>query len=116
MSTESQAQAEIRERLLARQRELAERMHRLSDDRHRVADPLSPDAPDRAIQEENDEVVDSISAAAGTESRAIAAALLRLDEGRYGVCESCGSAIGAKRLAAVPYADQCQSCVAQANS
>ena len=91
-------------------------MHRLSDDRRRVVDPLSADAPDRAIQRENDEVVDSIGEAAGAESRAIAAALLRLDEGRYGVCESCGSQIGANRLAVVPFAVQCQSCAAQANS
>jgi RNA polymerase-binding transcription factor DksA len=34
-------------------------------------------------------------------------ALRRLDEGTYGVCEACGSAIGAERLAAFPAARLC---------
>jgi len=57
-----------------------------------------------------------LSEVAQAESRAVAAALHRLDEGHYGVCETCGAKIDAKRLAAVPCTDQCQSCAAQANS
>ncbi|HEY8545933.1 MAG TPA: TraR/DksA C4-type zinc finger protein [Acidimicrobiales bacterium] len=34
-------------------------------------------------------------------------ALQRLDEGTYGLCEACGSAIGDERLAAVPAARFC---------
>ncbi len=37
----------------------------------------------------------------------IAAALVRIDDGTYGTCESCGGAIGAERLDAVPYATLC---------
>lgn len=116
MLNESKSPSQIREHLLARQRELGTRREQLKSDRRRDVEPLSADAPDRAIQQENDEVVDSISEAVETESRAISAALKRVDAGRYGICDSCGGKISAKRLAAVPYADQCQSCVAQASS
>ena len=37
-------------------------------------------------------------------------ALYRLDQGTYGLCEHCGRAISAKRLAAVPEATSCVPC------
>lgn len=37
-------------------------------------------------------------------------ALDRIDEGTYGVCESCGKAIGHERLAAIPFARHCVPC------
>jgi DnaK suppressor protein len=108
--------SEVRRRLIARQQELSARQERLHADRRREAEPLSPDSPDRAIQQENDAVVDSIEAAAETEMNNIVAALGRLDEGSYGICETCYGPIDERRLDAVPYAVQCQSCAAQANS
>lgn len=108
--------AAIRARLLARQHELAVRSARLHADQRRAFDPLSADAPDRAIQQQNDPVVDSLDDAVASELEAINQALVRLDTGRYGICTSCGHEISEKRLKAVPYADQCQSCMAQANS
>jgi DnaK suppressor protein len=44
----------------------------------------------------------------------VAAALSRLDEGRYGQCERCGTPIAAARLAARPTATTCISCASQA--
>lgn len=40
----------------------------------------------------------------------IDAALVRLDDGTYGVCVDCGSAIPEKRLTALPYAARCIDC------
>ena len=37
-------------------------------------------------------------------------ALARIDDGTYGVCESCGEPIGKNRLMAVPHATLCMSC------
>ena len=42
------------------------------------------------------------------------AALRRLDEGRYGVCDRCGQPIGAERLAARPAAATCVRCAGAA--
>jgi DnaK suppressor protein len=41
-------------------------------------------------------------------------ALRRLDEGEYGLCEDCGTEIGAGRLKALPFAKRCVSCQHQA--
>jgi len=37
-------------------------------------------------------------------------ALQRIDDGTFGVCQACGSPIGAERLEAVPYTTQCIDC------
>lgn len=37
-------------------------------------------------------------------------ALDRLEDGTFGVCQSCGGEIDAERLIALPYAEQCISC------
>jgi len=40
----------------------------------------------------------------------VRSALTRIDEGTYGLCESCDNSIAAKRLDAVPWARLCVSC------
>jgi DnaK suppressor protein len=42
--------------------------------------------------------------------RRIQAALRRLDEGKYGICERCGKSIVARRLEALPYVTLCVDC------
>ena len=37
-------------------------------------------------------------------------ALGHIDDGSYGVCDSCGNPIGKNRLMAVPHATLCMSC------
>jgi DnaK suppressor protein len=37
----------------------------------------------------------------------VEAALLRIEEGSYGVCEICGEPIGAERLSAIPWTRYC---------
>ncbi len=37
-------------------------------------------------------------------------AILRLEKGTYGVCQSCGEEIDGARLEALPYAEQCIDC------
>jgi RNA polymerase-binding protein DksA len=44
----------------------------------------------------------------------IDAALVKVAEGRYGWCESCGQPIGAERLAARPAATTCIRCASRA--
>jgi DnaK suppressor protein len=40
-------------------------------------------------------------------------ALVRIDRGEYGVCESCGQDIPVARLEVLPYATKCVSCAAR---
>ena len=41
---------------------------------------------------------------------AIDGALRRIEEGTYGICETCGRPISEERLEAIPYATQCIDC------
>lgn len=40
----------------------------------------------------------------------VQAALRRIDDGTYGVCESCGGEVGRERIEALPYAAHCVEC------
>lgn len=42
--------------------------------------------------------------------RAIDGALRRIEEGTFGICETCGQPISEERLEAIPYATQCIDC------
>jgi RNA polymerase-binding transcription factor DksA len=86
---------------------------KISADQHRETDALSADAPDRAIQRENDDVIDSIGAAAAAELAEIDRAFARMDSGHYGICEDCQHEIEQKRLVAVPYATRCLRCTSE---
>jgi RNA polymerase-binding transcription factor DksA len=100
-------------RLTVRGEELRTRLARIGSDQRREAEALSSDAPDRAIQRENDEVIDSLGSAARSELVEVEAALARFASGHYGACETCGHPIESKRLEAVPYARQCLRCAAE---
>ena len=46
----------------------------------------------------------------------IEAALRRAEVGSYGICATCGEAIGADRMHVLPFATQCISCASKASS
>lgn len=101
--------------LQALKHQLEERLEalreRLSSLRSDVVKPHSDDSAERAQERENDEVVDAIGNETALSIRAIRAALERIENGTYGKCSSCGEAIGAKRLKAMPEATRCVNCV-----
>jgi DnaK suppressor protein len=99
-----------RTHLLGRSAELRDRLQRVQSDLRREREPLSRDAPDAAIQVENDEVLRAVDDAARAELAHIDAALERIETGRFASCESCGGTIEAERLAVVPYATECSTC------
>ena len=90
-----------RQRVAALEREFAGLAEAASaagtDDEH---DPLAYDRPHAA----------ALLEAAREQVAATEAALRRLDEGRYGLCDQCGQPIGAERLAARPAAVTCVRC------
>jgi DnaK suppressor protein len=101
---------ETRRQLLRRRDELQQRQQRAERDLLHGTDPLVADAPDQAIQLQNDEVLRGIDSAAVLELSAIEAALARLEQGTYGICSQCRAPIDPRRLAAVPYATTCTQC------
>jgi len=103
-----------REKLLLRAAELRSRLGRVQADLGRRTEPLPRDAPDAAIAVENDEVLTAIEMAARSELAHIDAALDRMNDGVYGICDECAQPIEPRRLEAVPYAPRCGSCAGAA--
>ncbi|RUM25794.1 TraR/DksA family transcriptional regulator [Rhizobium vallis] len=93
--------------LVRRQEELRQRLYAIEQDLER---PRDPDDDDRAIERNNDEVLEELGTAGQSELAAIDAALDRLNHGTFGRCSKCGDVIDERRLDAVPYTAICQDC------
>ncbi len=98
---------EARNQLEIRLRQLTSRVAKMEQDLRTIP---SPDSQDRATELENDEVLQRLDQDSLAEVRQIREALDRMESGSYGICSTCGQAIGGPRLAAVPSATTCRSC------
>ncbi|WP_137132051.1 TraR/DksA C4-type zinc finger protein [Rhizobium sp. FY34] len=94
--------------LIARRSELQHRLERIETDLDR---PGNPDDDDRAIERNNDEVLEELGGAGQKELEAIEAALDRVVAGTFGACAQCGQPIADERLQAVPHAALCSDCL-----
>lgn len=68
------------------------------------------DAYDLASEERDREINFILSDRERVKLTQINDALLRLDDGTYGVCESCGLEIAEERLKAMPFSLHCRDC------
>ncbi len=94
-------------RLRQRHAELETRLQKIERD---FEQPRNPDDDDRAMERNNDEVLDSLGQQGETELRAIDAALTRIADGSFGRCTRCGAEISPERLDAVPHTPFCEDC------
>ena len=92
------------------ERRLQDMQNRLASIKRDVTQSHSGDSAEQAQERENDEVVDAIGNETAQSIRDIQAALTRIEEGSYGLCEACGEAIGQGRLEAIPEATRCVNC------
>ena len=97
----------VRKALEERLAELTQRVGEIEQD---LRKPQNPDWQERAIERENDEVLERLDTRGLKEVEQIQTALGHIDDGTYGICTSCGVAIGEKRLEAVPYVSTCITC------
>jgi RNA polymerase-binding transcription factor DksA len=97
----SHFEAEAREVLLRRRRSL-------SDEPATPGDPAARWSDYEAAPEPRSELV-------RRELADIEAALMRIQEGRYGTCLNCGGPMGLQRLRAIPEARYCVACSGQAH-
>ena len=98
----------------ARLRALLEE-HELERERARLAETAAERSPDPTSAEGGSMVFEyekELSVDANTEDllRKAGNALERLDQGEYGICESCGVAIPIARLEVLPYTTLCVEC------
>ena len=97
----------LRAELQAKKEELAQRLERISANLQRG---FNADSKEMAKELEDSEVVDALGNEAREEIAKISAALLRLDNGRYGICSECAEPIEAARMKVYQYADECIEC------
>ena len=107
----------LRKMLLDRRHEVLKEIeelisNRLSDDTHNRVDSV-PDVGDLALLDSERGRDISILEMRNKMRQNIDEALIRLDEGSYGVCSDCGVDISEKRLKAVPFARRCVACQAK---
>jgi RNA polymerase-binding transcription factor DksA len=98
---------EIQSGLGARLSELKGRARHIRRD---LTEPMSADADEQAVEQEDDDVLAAEDGLVLREIRAIEAAIARIDDGDYGQCTGCGGAIAETRLAAQPEAALCIAC------
>lgn len=104
---------EYRTLISARLKELGARMTEID---HELGEPKEADLEDQAIDLEDDEVLESLGAAAQKEIALLRAAQERIRAGTYGVCQNCAEPISPERLRAVLYAPLCKRCATAAQS
>jgi RNA polymerase-binding protein DksA len=108
--------AHFKQRLLDERRRVQEALNyiheenrsQLEDDREEIPSDNHPgDMATSTFDRELDATLE------GNEERllqAIESALQRIENGAYGICQTCGQPIGAERLEALPWTTQCIEC------
>lgn len=96
-----------RQILTARAAALDARMRAIESD---LDTPASKDWEDRAIEREDDEMLESMGAHDQIEYAQVQAALARIEAGNFGECQKCGTEISAERLELLPQTPFCKTC------
>ena len=89
---------------------LADLQVRLASIKRDATQAHSGDSAEQAQERENDEVVDEIGNETAQSIQVIRSALERIDNGNYGVCDTCNEEISSARLQAIPESTQCVDC------
>ena len=88
----------------------AELTRHLTEVEHTLDEAPPKDWEDRSSERQGDEVLESLGQAELAELRQIDAALDRIAEGEYGICQKCGADILEARLDLLPATPFCKSC------
>ena len=70
----------------------------------------SANTAERAIEQENDEVIEALGSSGQLEIRFIDTALSKIERGEYGICKHCGGEIEVGRLEILPHTAICGKC------
>lgn len=101
---------ETAERKALLEARLAELEVRLTSIETELDSHNSPDWEERAVEREEDEVLEGMGQSGLAEIRMIRAALGRIEDGTYGFCGKCGEPISEARLHVLPATPFCSRC------
>jgi DnaK suppressor protein len=107
-TTKAAALEKIKQELIKRKIELEQELKRLSQEP--VVDDQVQDPGDQALSSTMEALQSSLQDTELGEYNRIVRALEKIDDGSYGVCLDCGTAILEKRLKSYPDAARCLSC------
>ena len=100
----------VEQRLEALRTEFGQDLSRMREDRLDQIVGAVPDPGDESVQSLIQDLDQADASRDLSELRMLDAARTRIDDGTYGVCESCGNPIGKLRLQAAPRATLCVPC------
>ncbi len=104
---------DLKQTLIERKAELAERQERVARHTRHREEPLPPDFAEQAVELENAETLVALDREMTQELRQIDHALRRIEADAYADCEQCGEPIVEERLMALPYATRCVRCASE---
>lgn len=84
--------------------------HRIEEIDAELGHEMSRNLEEQAVDIEDDEVLEGLGLAAQQEVALLNAALKRIGNGTYGICQTCGEQIAEERLRAVPFTPVCRQC------
>ena len=97
-----------------RRKQLEDRLEQLGVRLETIENSLEETPPkdfeDRASEREEDEVMEAMGNEGLHEIAQIRAALDRIQQGSYGICQKCGDDISSERLDVVPATPFCRNC------
>ncbi|MGH9465127.1 MAG: TraR/DksA family transcriptional regulator [Thermoanaerobaculia bacterium] len=103
-------QEKLRELLLGHRQEILNLYERDLRAGQEAGDESADDIVDRANSAYSREFLFSLTGGERDQLQDIEAALAKMERGSFGVCETCGTEIGAARLQALPWARYCIDC------
>ena len=106
----------ITKSLLTRRTELRKRLGMEFDTLGSKSPAATGDAADAAFEHAGEELAFQLSELEGRELAQVERALLRIKQGKYGVCDGCSTKISVLRLNALPYSTLCIKCQREAES
>ena len=101
----------MKEALLEQKRELLEQLMENNADFKQIVDGMeSKDVIDIAADDIDRKQIVALGSKTVNKLKLIDNALIRIEQGKYGICMKCGKHIPPARLEAIPYAVMCIEC------
>jgi DnaK suppressor protein len=89
---------------------LSNELAKTRDAEEETTEESTQDIADKAVSSYTREFLYSLSDSDRNTVLQIDQALVRIQEGNYGLCQNCGQPMNEKRLSAVPWASHCVDC------
>lgn len=99
-----------RQQLLTMQEQLTQRIFGVEETMYAMDAERDIERTDRVQEEAAEVALTALDEQGRREMAEIRAALTRMDEGTYGICEVCAEPMGTARLTAMPMARRCVPC------